>query len=146
MKAIVLIVVVFIAANCGTQQQKNLENTPNTVPSETDTLTSQLSGKWNIISIQNTTVSSDDAWLIFEKEQTLIATVGCNVHQGSYLASEPEIAFKNLISTEKYCPELDSLEQKLQKALNNIAHYKIDRNELMLLDANGVAMTLIAKN
>lgn len=112
--------------------QKNQENT--------------LLGVWDIISINGDTLESDAAKITFENEQQMIATVGCNIHRGSFITEETTLKINQLISTEKYCPDLDKLERLLRKELGAITHYKLDNNELLLLNNDKTSIALSKSN
>ena len=136
MKTLVLFIVVFIATNCGTQKQMN-ESEISQKKSDNTFL-----GVWNILSIKNEKLNSNNAKITFEADNHVMATIGCNMHRGSFTINEDKLSIGELISTEKYCKDLDKLETALRKELSAITHYKLDNNELLLLSNNTITFVL----
>lgn len=136
MKTIVLFIVVLIATNCGTQKQ--MDNLETSERNQDNTIL----GVWNIISINGEMLKSNAAKITFEDEQQVIATIGCNIHRGNFTVKETTLKINQLISTEKYCPDLDKLETLLRKELTAITHYKLDTNELLLLTNDKTSIVL----
>ena len=99
-------------------------------------------GVWNILSIKNEKLNSNNAKITFEADNQVMATIGCNMHRGSFTINEDKLSIGELISTEKYCKDLDKLETALRKELSAITHYKLDNNELLLLSNNTITFVL----
>ncbi|MBO4942902.1 MAG: META domain-containing protein [Muribaculaceae bacterium] len=72
--------------------------------------TEQLTGgRWTIVSIGDTEINAEDEqpYIHFDKQGRFYASDGCNVVNGDYtIRSNGDMAFGNVLSTMKYCPDV----------------------------------------
>ncbi len=84
-----------------------------------------------VIDYLQTTLSIDD-------EGGVAGLAGCNRYAGSISSDGMQLAFSPLASTRMACmPVLDDQEQRFFEALGRTTQYRIDREGLRLLDAEG---------
>lgn len=72
-------------------------------------LANNLGGEWYITAVGTTTISQDEdmPYVTFVPEDgQFYGSNGCNVLNGNYTVSGSTITFNNVLSTQKYCPEV----------------------------------------
>ncbi|MDE6207828.1 MAG: META domain-containing protein [Muribaculaceae bacterium] len=69
-----------------------------------------LGGQWSIIAVGKTQINLEDdqPYVNFDADGRFYANDGCNIINGDYaVKSDGKMLFSNVLSTMKYCPELD---------------------------------------
>lgn len=73
--------------------------------------TDQLTGgRWTIVSVGDMQINAEDEqpYIHFDNNGRFYASDGCNVVNGDYtVRSNGEMAFANVLSTMKYCPDVE---------------------------------------
>lgn len=80
---------------------------PQTRKPTTDEL---VGGQWNIIGMGDVKINDDEdtPYVNFDRDGRFYASDGCNIINGTYaLRSDGTITFGNVLSTMKYCPEVE---------------------------------------
>lgn len=101
---------------------------------EINNLVNQLGGEWNIINIGNKNVSTTErAYINIDlSSHRMYGCNGCNVINASLTASaDGAVSFSDIISTRMSCPDSQTPERTVMKALEETASFKI-------YDINGV--------
>jgi heat shock protein HslJ len=101
------------AATITTAEKDTIEPTATTiqpaVAEETSNLLTAIDGEWLIIQVGSTTIDRDEdmPYVNFDIESGLFyANNGCNTLNGSFSLSGELISFVNVLSTMKYCPDV----------------------------------------
>lgn len=99
----------------------------------------ELNGKWRLTEIADKSVPHTRSSISFlDKDQTFSATAGCNSFFGYYRTDNKTLLLSNPAVTMKGCPEdLAALEAMLANALNNVASYQIQQNQLKIYNSRG---------
>lgn len=100
----------------------------------------QLDGKkWHLVSfkgeeIQVKEAKAEHAFVEFNPDFTIIGYTGCNNLQGGYrLDDTQKIKFSQLISTKKFCPEMET-EHEFIKTLHVASYYAFVDHALVMYD------------
>lgn len=67
-------------------------------------------GKWNVASVGTVTINAEDEtpYVQFDSQGRFYASDGCNIINGDYAVhSDGTMAFNNVLSTMKYCPDFE---------------------------------------
>lgn len=102
---------------------------------EISNLSDQLGGEWNIVNIGGKSVSTTErAYINLDlSSHRMYGCNGCNVINASLTASvDGALAFGEIISTRMSCPDSQTPERTIMKALEETASFKI-------YDINGVS-------
>jgi putative lipoprotein len=79
--------------------------------------------------------------LILAKDQQRVSGAGgCNRITGSYQLDGDKLSFGKMAATMMACVDAMDVEQVFLKALGEVARFKLDGGELVLLDAQGTAL------
>ena len=107
-----------------------------------------INGEWNVVTIGEMAVpDSVDAFMGFNVAEKLVyGFTGCNHLTGALPAAvTPETPiFAAIGSTRKMCVDM-SVEDALLPALGQVVDFKVEGDNLSLLDAEGVAVVSLAK-
>lgn len=107
-----------------------------------------LGGEWNVVSVGELVVpDSADAFLGFDiAGQLIYGSTGCNRLTGSMPAGlDPAVSmFAAMGSTRRMCADM-SVEDALLPALGQAVDFRVDGNNLYLLDAAGNAVVALQK-
>ena len=107
-----------------------------------------LGGEWNVVTIGELSVpDSVDAFIGFDiAEQLVYGCTGCNQVTGA-LPSEvnPEVPmFAAMGSTRMICADM-AIEDAMLPALGQVVDFKVEGNNLYLLDAAGATVMSLVK-
>ena len=94
-----------------------------------------LNTKWVLTEISEVPVvqNTDTAYIIFNESFKFSGNFGCNLFFGEYNFGKKRMKIDYVGSTKKYCSDMN-LEEQFSKALKNeITHYYIEKNKLVLL-------------
>lgn len=83
---------------------------PSTDHGTMPTVDQLTGGRWTIVSVGDMEINAEDEqpYIHFEPQGRFYASDGCNVVNGDYtIRSNGEMAFGNVLSTMKYCPDVD---------------------------------------
>lgn len=107
-----------------------------------------LGGEWDVVSVGERVVpDSSDAFLGFNiAEQLIYGSTGCNQLTGSMPTElNPNVSmFASMGSTRRMCADM-SIEDALLPALGQAVDFRIDGNNLYLLDATGNTVVALQK-
>ena len=107
-----------------------------------------LGGEWNVVSVGEMIVpDSVDVFLGFNiAEQLIYGSTGCNLLTGSMPAElNPEVSiFAAMGSTRRMCADM-SVEDALLPALGQAVDFRVEGNNLCLLDATGNTVVALQK-
>lgn len=81
----------------------------NHTSSAAKSVATDIAGEWIITAVGSTTINQDEdmPYVTFEpSEGRFYGSNGCNVLNGSYSISGSTVSFSNVLSTQKYCPEV----------------------------------------
>ena len=107
---------------------------------ERDEMAEQIYGKtWIASHIEGAPVvpgiTSD---LLIAADGKVSGNAGCNDYFGSAIVDDDAMAFGNLGTTKKACPGATmGQEDRMLRALDSTRGYRLDREDLLLLDAGG---------
>ena len=96
---------------------------------------------WKLVTIGDEPIAALDGnkeahFILVSEENSIRGFAGCNGFGGSYsIQDDNQITFFQLFSTKMACPNLDT-EHKFMKALEATQGFKIDKDELWLIDSN----------
>lgn len=109
---------------------------------------SDLSGEWNVVSIQGADVNAPQApFLAFDVVNSrLFGDAGCNRFFGSLSATDNgTIDLSGIGATKMMCPDM-KLEEQLLTALNQVERFGIDKEGLLvLMDKQGDHMVTLSR-
>lgn len=107
-----------------------------------------LGGEWNVVSVGELVVpDSVDAFLGFDiAEQLVYGCTGCNQLTGALPAEvNPEVPiFAAMGSTRMMCADM-TVEDAMLPALGQVVDFKVECDNLYLLDAEGATIISLAK-
>lgn len=107
-----------------------------------------LGGEWNVVSVGELVVpDSVDAFLGFDiAEQLVYGCTGCNQLTGALPAEvNPEVPmFAAMGSTRMMCADM-TVEDAMLPALGQVVDFKVEGDNLYLLDAEGATIISLAK-
>lgn len=110
--------------------------------------TKALGGEWNVVSVGDLVVpDSVDAFMGFDiAEQLVYGYTGCNQLTGALPAEvSPEAPlFAAMGSTRMACADM-TVEDALLPALGQVVDFKVEGDNLYLLDAAGTTTVVLAK-
>jgi heat shock protein HslJ len=97
---------------------------------------------WILANLNNQAVLPEPLITLNFENDTLTGTDGCNRYHTSYTLNTDNLSVdKNIASTMMACPEPVTQQASAYiAALTETAHYKIDAQQLMLMDAGGKAL------
>ena len=129
-KKIIFLAIIFlqIFVLYAKKDKKNTENLP------------LLNTKWVLTEISETTITqgADTAYIVFNESYRFSGNFGCNLFFGEFTFGKKRIRIDYAGSTKKYCFNMN-LEEQFSKALKNeITHYYIEKNKLVLLQKNQI--------
>lgn len=100
----------------------------------------QLVGKkWHLVSFKGQEIQLKEAkaehpYIEFAEDFTLTGYTGCNNLRGGYTLDDAQkISLSQLISTKKFCPEMET-ENEFLKAMNIVAFYEFENHALIFHD------------
>ncbi|MCM1449469.1 MAG: META domain-containing protein [Clostridiales bacterium] len=109
---------------------------------------SDLSGEWNVVSIQDTAVTlTPPPYLAFDVVNSRIfGNAGCNRILGAlYATDNGTIDLSGIGATRMMCPDM-AIEDKLLTALNQVERFGVDKDEmLVLMDKQGDNMVTLSR-
>ena len=100
-----------------------------------------LNTKWILTEISETPIvqGRDTAFIVFNENYKFSGNFGCNLFFGDFSFGKKRIRINYAGSTKKYCFNNMTLEEQFSKALKNeITHYYIEKNNLILLQKNQI--------
>ncbi|WP_037585304.1 META domain-containing protein [Stenoxybacter acetivorans] len=101
--------------------------------------TQSLSGKWQVVRIDNQAVSRDDYQVSFNAEnKSVYAYFGCNRFRGAYTQQADKLQFSQLASTMMMCVNIED-ENRAKAALTDTRQWRNlnqDGGLVQLLDGN----------
>ncbi len=107
-----------------------------------------LGGEWNVVSVGELVVpDSVDAFLGFDiAEQLVYGCTGCNQLTGALPAEvNPKVPiFAAMGSTRMMCADM-TVEDAMLPALGQVVDFKVEGDNLYLLDAEGATIISLAK-
>lgn len=107
-----------------------------------------LGGEWDVVSVGELVVpDSVDAFLGFDiAEQLVYGCTGCNQLTGALPAEvSPEVPmFAAMGSTRMMCADM-TIEDAMLPALGEVVDFKVEGNNLCLLNAEGVTVITLVK-
>ena len=107
-----------------------------------------LGGEWNVVSVGELVVpDSVDAFLGFDiAEQLVYGCTGCNQLTGALPAEvNPEVPiFAAMGSTRMMCADM-TVEDAMLPTLGQVVDFKVEGDNLYLLDAEGATIISLAK-
>jgi len=124
MKYALLFFILIYTNGCGSQKQK----------------AESLDGVWKVASVDNEKITNIDATkcIINLDDSSLVISIGCNNHTASFkIIDDKTTQISNVIATEKFCPDLSELENRLGSALPTVSNYTIENGVLSLFNNNG---------
>lgn len=99
-----------------------------------------LDGRWSNIRIQNEKIEpkGEPPYIVFNiQKMSVSGRDGCNIFNGEIKdLNKSELLFGPLAFTKKMCLKMEVPDQ-FQKAINQVAGYKIKDKELILVDSKG---------
>ncbi len=103
-----------------------------------------LSGNYQLISLNGEDVSSEEIFLkIDDKGESLVINTGCNVLRVDFLQQKEKIKFQLPVSTKMYCEGKMENEENLNIVLPKISEIeKQDENILYLKNAGNMLLTI----
>lgn len=79
-----------------------------------------------------------EAHLIFAAaQQRVFGSGGCNRITGGFELADDKLLLSRIVATRMACPDGVEQEQLFLKSLGDVEHYRIDGNQLELLDRSG---------
>ena len=110
--------------------------------------TDALNGEWSVVSVGELVVpDSVDAFMGFDvAEQLVYGCAGCNQLTGALPAEvNPEVPmFSAMGSTRMMCADM-TVEDALLPALGQVVDFKVEGDNLYLIDASGTTIVTLAK-
>lgn len=108
-----------------------------------------LSGEWNIVSIEGQNIDSDsDPFIGFDtKEGRIYGNAGCNRIMGVLeidSVNPGHIVLSNVAATRMMCPDI-KIEQKVMAALNSVAGFQASTDGVDLTDKSGKIVLSLEK-
>jgi len=98
-----------------------------------------LNTKWVLTEIAEISVihSSDTAFIVFNENHKFSGNFGCNLFFGEFTFGKKRIKIDYLGSQKAYCTNI--VEEQFSKVIkNDISHYYIEKNKLVLLYKNQI--------
>jgi heat shock protein HslJ len=102
---------------------------------------------WSLANLHSQSAGSHPQVTIEFEDSTINGTDGCNRYSASYTVKDGKFSVnKNIAATKMACPE-PIMQQAAAyiTALTQAATYKIDGQQLMLLDANGAVLAIFTR-
>lgn len=113
----------------------------------TTTKSVDISGEWNVISVENKQVAGNP-YIGFDTENgRLYGNAGCNRIMGRFeidSVNPGHIGLTNVASTRMMCPDMET-EQKVIEALNEVAGFKSSATGVELTDKDGKVLMSLEK-
>lgn len=108
-----------------------------------------LNGTWKVVAIGEDEINNDKMKLVFDiDEHKVHGNTGCNVLNGRLetdMDAPNTFSFESMGVTMMYCPEME-YQTAMLVALEEACRAKpIDKNKVMLLDANGVPVITLER-
>ncbi len=99
-------------------------------------------GEWRLASLNGESVGADSgATLAFPSNTSVSGSGGCNNFVGAVAANQGRIALGQLAATRKACPgPVMQREDDYLAALSRATGYRLDGEDLVLLDATGASV------
>ena len=142
MKYILLLFILIASGDC---KPKN-ETTPEPSVEMNQKEDTSLYGEWHVMELNGIDLSDQKDAQFTIQEKRINATIGCNMHFGSFEVNDKTITVGNLMSTEKYCIDLMELENSMQQALKNTHSFYINDNLLEFKNAEGNTLIKLKKS
>lgn len=112
----------------------------------------QLEGvEWELLDAAGKRLEMPDGkpgpWIRFgASEKKVSGNGGCNGFSGTYSSDKDLIRFESVIATRMACsPARNALEREFLSALEHAARWKIDQDQLLLLDGSGEILARLAR-
>jgi len=97
-----------------------------------------VSGKYEILNVQDATLSSKVFFEVTTSENRVFGKTGCNNFSGNYVIAGNEITFTPFISTKMYCEEhVMKVEDAILKAFSGSRKFNFDNNMFTLVNEDG---------
>lgn len=143
-KSILLFIALTGIAACSTQkkQPNGPQDASNSlVKGNYSALDILLAHNWKLTtlngkSIQQNINSTSIGFAFDENKQRVSGFSGCNQFSGSFIATESNLTFKQMLSTQMACGEVDKIEWQFLKTLAETTSYKTANGILQLIDKN----------
>ncbi|NIA69531.1 META domain-containing protein [Pelagibius litoralis] len=106
---------------------------------ERDEMAEQLYDRnWIASQIEGVPAAGVTSTLMIASDGKVSGNAGCNGYFGSAIVDDSAIAFGNLGTTRRACPEpAMSQEDRMLRALDSTRGYRLEQQDLLLLDAGG---------
>ena len=103
--------------------------------------------QWTLVDLHGKAALSDTTVTLSFEDGKVFGSDGCNRYRGTFTAKVGKLSFgKNLGSTMMMCPEAINKQASVYiNALLATAHYKIDKQSLLLMSAKGKLLATFAK-
>ena len=102
---------------------------------------------WILKSIEKQNIDSNQSYkpyIVFDTNGRYFGNFGCNKFFGSYFAKKQKISMDYMGATKKLCSEME-IEKIFSKNIKqNMSHYKIFRDTLILFDNTSEKLRFIA--
>ena len=98
--------------------------------------------KWTLISINQTPVNLNNAFVQFdEKESKISGVAACNRFNAGYEMIRNNIKFESIITTKMFCEELMDEENQIITNLQNVTRYEVKANMLYFYGHDHLLLT-----
>lgn len=103
-----------------------------------------LSGEYQLITLKEENISSEDIYLkIDDKGESLMINAGCNVLRVDFTQEKEHISFQSPVSTKMYCEGKMTHENTLNLILPDISEIQSKEDKLVFLSKeNDVLLTV----
>lgn len=109
----------------------------------------ELTGrKWYVISVNGGDLVAPEGgerpWIELSGDR-LQGFGGCNDLMGGYTLENDRLAFNEIGSTKKYCPEIQASERSIIEMLSTVSNYRLEGETLTLLQGTNEVAVLKTK-
>ena len=109
----------------------------------------ELTGRrWYVISVNGgelvTPEGGERPWIELSEDR-LQGFGGCNNLMGGYTLDKDRLAFNEIGSTKKYCPDMQATERSIMEMLSTVSNYQLEGETLSLLHGTNVVAVLKTK-
>lgn len=143
MKQFSLLLVLLLFISCANAKKGANELTGDSQdPGEIE----MLSGEYQLITLKDENVSSEDIYLkIDDKGESLMINAGCNVLRVDFIQENERISFQPPISTKMYCEGKMTYENTLNLILPDISEIQGREDKLVFLSEENEEFLTVRK-
>lgn len=143
MKQFSLLLVLWLFISCANVKKGANELTGDSqAPGEIE----MLSGEYQLITLKDENVSSEDIYLkIDDKGESLMINAGCNVLRVDFIQEDERISFQPPISTKMYCEGKMTYENTLNLILPDISEIQGREDKLVFLSEENEEFLTVRK-